>query len=612
MSVLRNIRRNSQNLLHKSRLLFEIPFRLLPYFAIDCMITFFKLMKRIRSLGLGLFAIAIMLIIQYAQADFKDVERWTGLGIATTELQEQGIIEGFSGNVFLPDKAVSRAAFTKMVTSVVFKEKEIENCIADGSFGYSNTVGFRDIPVSEWYAPYVCTAKKKGLINGYPDKTFRPEQNVSYAEAAKIVVEGIGKKISGEGEWYKQYLSALGETGALKNIDFNPFEPITRGDTALILYHLFFTKNAPYNAESEPSPVASDATSTGSATPSASPTHLSSPDTNFTRRPLPRVDFAKDSCAEAIAKVFPDTLQAKDCFRNEMYDLTRQTCVRNCDRADECARIDAEAAAITADIFDLDLSQRIANDSFYSYTPFEITHYTVDNFRLTDRKNSSVPADLRSMQTDTAAHAAIWSAFITTFPLEYLASITEFVVFSDGIGGIASDTRRISEASEASRFRYDPADSSDLYFTLAHEYGHLIALSAYEDLVGLVAHTCAAQDFANKAAMRDSYLKEFRARFWESYGDAYLALDEMDDGLSRQRLSEALGRRYRDHFLTDYSLTNSEEDFAESFAVFIFTEYPDRREPAYDKVRFFYEYPYLTRLRAAIRWALVQQNQDGV
>lgn len=47
---------------------------------------------------------------------------------------------------------------------------------------------FTDVSQSDWFADFVCTAKSHEIIGGYPDGTFRPSQFVNFAEAAKIVV----------------------------------------------------------------------------------------------------------------------------------------------------------------------------------------------------------------------------------------------------------------------------------------------------------------------------------------------------------------------------------------------------------------------------------------
>lgn len=50
-----------------------------------------------------------------------------------------------------------------------------------------NATCFPDVPRLEWYSPYICTAKNLGYINGYPDGTFRPDKPINKVEALKII-----------------------------------------------------------------------------------------------------------------------------------------------------------------------------------------------------------------------------------------------------------------------------------------------------------------------------------------------------------------------------------------------------------------------------------------
>jgi len=68
---------------------------------------------------------------------------------------------------------------------------------------------FSDIPAKEWYATYVCTAKTLGIVSGNPGGTFDPAASINYAAAAKIVVEANGIDTAATSIWYERYLSAL-------------------------------------------------------------------------------------------------------------------------------------------------------------------------------------------------------------------------------------------------------------------------------------------------------------------------------------------------------------------------------------------------------------------
>ena len=46
---------------------------------------------------------------------------------------------------------------------------------------------FPDVQSSEWYAKYICVAKNNKIIEGYPDGTFKPNNYINFAEASLIV-----------------------------------------------------------------------------------------------------------------------------------------------------------------------------------------------------------------------------------------------------------------------------------------------------------------------------------------------------------------------------------------------------------------------------------------
>ncbi len=61
-----------------------------------------------------------------------------------------------------------------------------------------NEACFSDIEKGDWYTAYVCYAKEKEWVNGYADGTFRPNQTVSKAEAVKIILVAYGFAVSEE------------------------------------------------------------------------------------------------------------------------------------------------------------------------------------------------------------------------------------------------------------------------------------------------------------------------------------------------------------------------------------------------------------------------------
>lgn len=55
---------------------------------------------------------------------------------------------------------------------------------------------FNDVSESDWYAKYLYTAYSKGVVNGYSDGRFKPAQTVNKAEFYKILFNGMGVDVN--------------------------------------------------------------------------------------------------------------------------------------------------------------------------------------------------------------------------------------------------------------------------------------------------------------------------------------------------------------------------------------------------------------------------------
>jgi hypothetical protein len=95
---------------------------------------------------------------------------------------------------------------------------------------------FTDVK-TEWFAPYICYAKENKIVNGYSDNTFRPTLDINLAEALKISLGGNLEAKSGEA-WYQPYLNIAEEKNYLKNINKDIAHKISRGETAQLIYNI--------------------------------------------------------------------------------------------------------------------------------------------------------------------------------------------------------------------------------------------------------------------------------------------------------------------------------------------------------------------------------------
>ena len=134
---------------------------------------------------------------------------------------------------------------TLVVDQPVPKENE------DGSIGVlmnGETVFFRDVPQSAWFATYVFDAAKTGLITGYkndkgePLGRFGPENPVTIGEIAKIAhkvagidendAQGTAENPMAKGEWFAQFVVSAEQQDWLLFQDptIDLLRPATRGE----------------------------------------------------------------------------------------------------------------------------------------------------------------------------------------------------------------------------------------------------------------------------------------------------------------------------------------------------------------------------------------------
>lgn len=115
---------------------------------------------------------------------YSDVpgNKWYNNAIST--LSNMGIICGYPDGTFRPDAPITRAELTKIAASF-FSDPRVA-ATYDGRFS--------DVHGAEWYISYLMTALEEGLIEGYPDGSFRPNRPITRAETCTIVNRALGRK----------------------------------------------------------------------------------------------------------------------------------------------------------------------------------------------------------------------------------------------------------------------------------------------------------------------------------------------------------------------------------------------------------------------------------
>ena len=113
---------------------------------------------------------------------FSDVADSSWYAQAVNYLASLEIINGYPDGTFRPDAPMTRAEFATIASRFVELESTDSNI-------------FSDVPSGHWAVAYINSAFAKGWINGYPDGTFKPENNISRAEVVTLVNAMLSRKI---------------------------------------------------------------------------------------------------------------------------------------------------------------------------------------------------------------------------------------------------------------------------------------------------------------------------------------------------------------------------------------------------------------------------------
>lgn len=162
-----------------------------------------------------------------ANIEWNDIEDLVQLGVFT--IDEAGNADVKNG--------MTRAEFVQKVMSYVHPNaSQNSRCFdlldPDLRPGFAYNLLFSDVSVFAPYATELCTAMITGVVNGYRDGSFRPNDRISLAEAAKILNVAFGLEYTMPDYdyevWYTSYVDQLEKRSAVPDSVQNYIEEMTR------------------------------------------------------------------------------------------------------------------------------------------------------------------------------------------------------------------------------------------------------------------------------------------------------------------------------------------------------------------------------------------------
>ena len=148
-----------------------------------------KTCKKTLSLVL-VFALVLSVFTYSASADFTDQDEIT-YEEAAVVLEALGVIDGYEDGSYQPDVVLSREEAAAIIARM--KLGDSADNLTAGSEPFS------DVSADRWSAGYIAYCVSEGVVDGFEDGTFRPDDELTCYQFAKMLLCALGYDSESEG-----------------------------------------------------------------------------------------------------------------------------------------------------------------------------------------------------------------------------------------------------------------------------------------------------------------------------------------------------------------------------------------------------------------------------
>ena len=174
--------------------------------------------------------------------NFADVNEKDWFYDAVSYAYKNGLVNGYSEDVFAPNENITRAMFVQILYN------------KDGQNKVDTVANFTDVNSTAWYADAINWAVEKGIISGYGDGKFGPDDYITREQIA-VIMNNYAQKMGYTlpktvdavkfideaqiGAYANDSIKAMQQAGIIFGREDNSFDPkaeTTRAEATAILY----------------------------------------------------------------------------------------------------------------------------------------------------------------------------------------------------------------------------------------------------------------------------------------------------------------------------------------------------------------------------------------
>jgi hypothetical protein len=156
------------------------------------------------------------------------------------------IVNGYPDGMFKPEGEITRAEMAAILMRAGQPVNHIQR----------ETQSFNDVENDHWAVRYIMAASASGVVEGYPDGSFKPDGKITRAEGLTMITRfsGVNREPYAfqyfadvePSSWSAQIIAGAEKAGLLEYLKGKPFEPnkvLTRAEAVEILYRTQFIQN---------------------------------------------------------------------------------------------------------------------------------------------------------------------------------------------------------------------------------------------------------------------------------------------------------------------------------------------------------------------------------
>lgn len=164
-------------------------------------------------------------------AEYKDVGKNKSYASAVGFVSSAGLMVGYGDGTFRPENPVTRAEMATVMCKLL---KQDANLKKDGK-------KFSDVPGSHWGNAYVVKAASLGILSGYGNGKFGPDDTVTYEQALTMMVNAMqfGSSAGKLGGYPDGYVKVAENLGLTANVTSKVGAKLTRGNVAVLLLNYY-------------------------------------------------------------------------------------------------------------------------------------------------------------------------------------------------------------------------------------------------------------------------------------------------------------------------------------------------------------------------------------